>query len=160
MRFLVDECTGPAVARWLREQQHDVFSVFEDARGMDDDEIVQKAFADRGGVAIGHRIGNPQTKKQDTDEHGIHGVMDLISPLELHFTSVLVCVFHVLFQRGFNKIRGAPLPFGVLCSIMESQVGGSDPRRLRPSMRVQAAWAVQQKGLRGMIWGRDYGKRS
>jgi predicted nuclease of predicted toxin-antitoxin system len=27
MRFLVDECTGPAVARWLREQGHDVFSV-------------------------------------------------------------------------------------------------------------------------------------
>ena len=33
MRFLVDECTGPAVARWLREQSHDVFSVFEEARG-------------------------------------------------------------------------------------------------------------------------------
>jgi predicted nuclease of predicted toxin-antitoxin system len=46
MRFLVDECTGPAVACWLRTQLHDVFSVYEDARGMDDDEIVQKAFAD------------------------------------------------------------------------------------------------------------------
>lgn len=30
MRFLVDECTGPAVARWLREQSHEVFSVFVD----------------------------------------------------------------------------------------------------------------------------------
>ena len=46
MRFLVDECTGPAVARWLREQQHDIFSVYEQARGMDDDEIVRKAFAE------------------------------------------------------------------------------------------------------------------
>lgn len=46
MRFLVDECTGPAVARWLREQQHKVFSVYEEARGMDDDEIVQKAFVE------------------------------------------------------------------------------------------------------------------
>ncbi len=46
MRFLVDECTGPAVARWLREQQHDVFSVYEEARGMEDDEIIQKAFAE------------------------------------------------------------------------------------------------------------------
>ena len=44
MRFLVDECTGPAVAQWLREHQHDVFSVYEEGRGMDDDEIVQKAF--------------------------------------------------------------------------------------------------------------------
>jgi len=46
MRFIVDECTGPAVARWLRQQQHDVFSVYEQARGMDDDDIVQKAFAE------------------------------------------------------------------------------------------------------------------
>ena len=44
MRFLVDECTGPAVAQWLRQQQHDVFSVYEDGRGMTDDEIVQQAF--------------------------------------------------------------------------------------------------------------------
>ncbi len=44
MRFLVDECTGPAVARWLREHGHDVFSVYEEARGSDDDAIVRKAF--------------------------------------------------------------------------------------------------------------------
>ena len=46
MRFLVDECTGPVVARWLRERQHEVFSVYEEARGMDDDDIIQKAFAE------------------------------------------------------------------------------------------------------------------
>ena len=38
MRFLVDECTGPAVAAWLSDHSHEVFSVFEEARGMDDDE--------------------------------------------------------------------------------------------------------------------------
>jgi predicted nuclease of predicted toxin-antitoxin system len=43
MRFLVDECTGPAVAGWLRDQNHVVFSVFDEARGMDDDDIIQKA---------------------------------------------------------------------------------------------------------------------
>jgi len=32
MRFLVDECTGPKVARWLREQGHEVFSVYDEAR--------------------------------------------------------------------------------------------------------------------------------
>lgn len=46
MRFLIDECTGPAVARWLRAQQHDVFSVYEEARGADDDEVIQRAFAE------------------------------------------------------------------------------------------------------------------
>jgi hypothetical protein len=34
VRFLIDESTGPAVARWLREQDHDVFSVFDEARGI------------------------------------------------------------------------------------------------------------------------------
>ncbi len=33
MRFLVDECTGPAVAQWLRRQNHDVISVFDEIRG-------------------------------------------------------------------------------------------------------------------------------
>lgn len=45
MRFLVDECTGPAVARWLRRQGHEVFSVYEEARGMDDADIIRMAFA-------------------------------------------------------------------------------------------------------------------
>ena len=42
MRFLVDECSGPALAQWLQSHGHDVFSVYDEARGMDDDEIVQK----------------------------------------------------------------------------------------------------------------------
>ncbi len=44
MRFLVDKSTGPAVAQWLHEQGHDVFSVYNSARGLDDDAIVEKAF--------------------------------------------------------------------------------------------------------------------
>ncbi len=40
MRLLVDECTGPAVAHWLRAQGHEVFSVFEQARGMADDQVL------------------------------------------------------------------------------------------------------------------------
>ena len=46
MRFLVDECTGPGVAQWLRDRKHEVFSVFEEARGMADDDIVAKAFVE------------------------------------------------------------------------------------------------------------------
>ena len=43
MRFLVDECTGPGVAAWLRKQNHEVFSVFEESRGINDEDIIQKA---------------------------------------------------------------------------------------------------------------------
>jgi predicted nuclease of predicted toxin-antitoxin system len=44
MRFLVDECTGPAVARWLRDAGHEVFSVYDDARGLADELVIEKAF--------------------------------------------------------------------------------------------------------------------
>ena len=44
MKFLVDECTGPTVAKWLIKKGHEVFSVYNDAQGMDDDKIFQKAF--------------------------------------------------------------------------------------------------------------------
>ena len=46
MRFLVDESTGPAVAEWLRQQGHEVFSIYDEARGMDDDDVIRKAFAE------------------------------------------------------------------------------------------------------------------
>ncbi len=45
MRFLVDENAGPSVAGWLRRQGHEVFSVYEAARGVDE-QILQKAFVE------------------------------------------------------------------------------------------------------------------
>jgi len=44
MRFVVDENAGPSIARWLREQGHDVFSVYESARGLSDEAIIRMAF--------------------------------------------------------------------------------------------------------------------
>jgi predicted nuclease of predicted toxin-antitoxin system len=40
MRFLIDECTGPAVAHWLADQGHDVASVYDDDPGIDDADVV------------------------------------------------------------------------------------------------------------------------
>ena len=46
MRFLVDESTGPVVARWLGDQGHDVFSIFDQARGATDDEVIHRAYVE------------------------------------------------------------------------------------------------------------------
>jgi predicted nuclease of predicted toxin-antitoxin system len=46
MRFLVDECTGPSVAEWLRDQSHEVFSVYDESPGTSDDEILDKAYSE------------------------------------------------------------------------------------------------------------------
>lgn len=46
MRFLVDECTSPGMAKWLREQGYDVFSIFDEVPGSPDDLVLDKAFKD------------------------------------------------------------------------------------------------------------------
>ena len=51
MRFVVDECTGPAVAAWLRREGHDVVSVYDQIRGSEDDAVIQRA-ADEGRILI------------------------------------------------------------------------------------------------------------
>lgn len=51
MRFLVDECAGSKVAKWLRDTNYEVFSVFDQMRGMTDDEILAKA-ADENWILI------------------------------------------------------------------------------------------------------------
>ncbi|RLT40569.1 MAG: hypothetical protein DWI57_08245 [Chloroflexi bacterium] len=44
MRFLVDECAGPALAAWLRSHGYNVFSVYDEARGMDDIDVIRQAY--------------------------------------------------------------------------------------------------------------------
>jgi predicted nuclease of predicted toxin-antitoxin system len=43
MRYLVDECTGPYVGRWLREQGYDVYSVGEQSPGWPDLQVLAHA---------------------------------------------------------------------------------------------------------------------
>lgn len=43
MRFLVDACTGPSVARWLRSEGHDAFSIYDETPGVSDDVVMAQA---------------------------------------------------------------------------------------------------------------------
>ncbi|MBX7152579.1 DUF5615 family PIN-like protein [bacterium] len=40
MKFIVDECTGPAVSTWLRSLNYDTYSIFDSSRGISDDEVL------------------------------------------------------------------------------------------------------------------------
>ena len=46
MRFIVDECAGPTLAQWLIYHQHNVFSVYEEDRGLDDESVLKRAFTE------------------------------------------------------------------------------------------------------------------
>lgn len=43
IRFIVDECTGPIVAKWLSLKGFDAYSVAEVSPGITDEEVLNKA---------------------------------------------------------------------------------------------------------------------
>jgi len=71
MRFLVDECAGPAIAEWLHAQGHEAFSVFDLARGMDDDEIVKKAFEEQWILVTTDKDFGEQVYRHQKRHHGV-----------------------------------------------------------------------------------------
>jgi len=71
MRFLVDECTGPAVAGWLRAQSHEVFSVYEEARGMDDDDILHKAYSEDWVLITNDKDLGEKVYREKQPHHGV-----------------------------------------------------------------------------------------
>jgi len=86
MKFLVDECTGPAVAHWLGEQGHDVFSVYHHARGIDDDRVIEIAQME-GRILITNDRGFGEKVFRERRPH--HGVVFL----------------RLADERGASKIR-------------------------------------------------------
>lgn len=100
MRFLIDECTGPAVARWFREQGYEVFSVYEQARGMDDDDIIAKAY-DENRILITSDKGFGEKIYRDMKPH--RGVVLL--RLDDERASIKLAVIRRLLEGYSDKLR-------------------------------------------------------
>ena len=43
MKFIVDECTGDSVAKWLKMSGYEVYSVYAENKGAEDEWILEKA---------------------------------------------------------------------------------------------------------------------
>ncbi len=71
MRFLVDECTGPRVARWLRSQGHNVVSVYEEARGIPDDEVIRRAYEESRILITNDKDFGEKVYREGRRHHGI-----------------------------------------------------------------------------------------
>lgn len=71
MRFLVDECAGSTVARWLRGENHEVFSVFDEARGMTDDEVLSKALLENRILITNDRDFGEMVFRERRKHHGV-----------------------------------------------------------------------------------------
>ena len=71
MRFLVDECTGPVVVRWLRDLSHEVFSVYEEARGTADDDILDKAYSENWILITNDKDFGEKVYRDKRPHHGV-----------------------------------------------------------------------------------------
>jgi len=71
MKFLVDECTGPAVARWLEQRGHDVFSVYDETRGIDDNKIIEIAQAEERILITNDRGFGEKVFRERRPHHGV-----------------------------------------------------------------------------------------
>jgi len=101
MRFLVDECTGPSVAEWLRGQRYEVFSVYDEARGMDDDEIIQKAFTEDWILITNDKDFG---KKIYLERHPHHGV--ILLRLEDERTVIKIETLTQLLRNYPDRLTG------------------------------------------------------
>lgn len=71
MRFLVDECTGPKVAQWLRDRGHEVFSVFDESSGMPDNGILAKAFEENWILVTNDKDFGEMVFREKRKHHGV-----------------------------------------------------------------------------------------
>lgn len=85
MKFLVDECTGPAVARWLEQQAHDVFSVYDQARGISDERVLEIAQIERRILITNDRGFGDKVFRQRRPHHGVVFLLWLTNELSIRF---------------------------------------------------------------------------
>ena len=98
MRFLVDECTGARVARWLKEQGYEVFSVYEQARGITDDLIIKKAFDENWIVITNDKDFGEKVYRQKLPHRGII-LMRLQDERSIKKINVIQRLFSIYLQQ-------------------------------------------------------------
>jgi predicted nuclease of predicted toxin-antitoxin system len=99
MQFLVDECTGPTVAAWLREQGYEIFSVFDSARGLDDIAIVQKAFSENWILITNDKDFGEKIYREKHPHHGV-----ILLRLDDERASVKISVLGQLLTNYVNRL--------------------------------------------------------
>lgn len=101
MRFLVDECTGPAVAAWLRGEGHDVFSVYDEAAGIDDATVIQKATDEKRILITNDKDFGEKVYREG---HSHYGVVFL--RLENERSAVKIETLRLLLQTYSDQLPG------------------------------------------------------
>lgn len=98
----MDECTGPAVAAWLRNRGYEVFSVYEEVKGVSDHDILAKAFSENW-ILITNDKDFGEMVYRDKRPH--HGVIFLRLQDERSISKIEA--LEKLLNRYQNQLEGA-----------------------------------------------------
>lgn len=118
MRFLVDECTGPAVARWLEERGHDVFLVYDDAPGIEEIEGMRRAHEEKRILVTNDKDVGEKVYREGVPHCGI-----LLLRLDNERSQHKIAVLRRLLQRYDDRI---PNQFVVATAEQVRFAGGAE----------------------------------
>jgi predicted nuclease of predicted toxin-antitoxin system len=71
MKFIVDESTGPAVAKWLAGLGYEIFSVHSQLRGADDETVLKKVIEEEWVLITNDKDFGEMVYRQGLLHHGI-----------------------------------------------------------------------------------------
>jgi len=99
LKFIVDECLGIVISNWLRENNYDVLSVYEEFPGIDDIEVLSKSI-ESGRILITNDKGFGAM----VNLHKIvHCGIILLRPQNMAFSNQLE-ILKNLFDKHYNDL--------------------------------------------------------
>ncbi len=94
MRFIIDESIGPAVGGWLRQHEHEVYSVFNEA-------IIRKAFSERWILITNDKDFGEKVYRNHYPHNGV-----ILLRLEDERASVKIRVMDSLLSTYSHRLEG------------------------------------------------------
>ena len=101
IRFIVDECTGPLVAKWLSSRNYTVLSVYDTLKGIKDIEILRIAQEEKWAIITNDKDFGELVYKNNLPHHGIV-LLRLIDERSINKIDVL----EKLINNHFDEMNG------------------------------------------------------
>lgn len=99
IKFIVDECTGPAVAKWLSAAGYQVLSIYDEKRGFRDIEILRLAQTENWLIITNDKDFGDLVFKERLSHHGI-----ILLRLDNERSMNKVSVLDKLFKSHFYEL--------------------------------------------------------
>lgn len=113
MKFLVDECSGPKLANWLKNEGYEVFSVYDQARGSDDEKLIKKAFHENWILITNDKDFGDKVFREKRQHHGIIflRLKDERAQIKIETTKNLLKKYKAQLHNNFTVVSETKVRF-------------------------------------------------